>query len=653
MKMDGKMSKKARNDDKIGGVDRISSLPDQLLHHVLSFSDARLAVQTSVLSKRWKLIWTTLPVLNFTWSSKNTDFTFSSGIKFIDNIFSRRNNTSDVLKLNLFFFYESPQYRTPLVDKCTNYAISHNAREVNVDVLGADYTVTMKLIGLHAIVLNLKLPFDLYLKELDSCWPLPALTTLCLVRPDYLKPYKLPALYLFDLFALRTLLLDGFELPSSVSLPALRTLILHIVEFPENMSDFCRIFRALGNLRNLTLFFWTTLRCDCVIDCPQLVNLEINYCTSKSGKSIVSSNSGKILVLAPKILNFSSVGIFPIKFGAFDLENVNIQLRDSAVIKTVAPSKTKKIFHKQVTHMLVGLSRTKILALDSNTIEALSALSDFLVQTSSPFFMLEHVKVPHGYEESSMSTYLKWFLLGCCPKATIITILPQKIEIIEPASLAAQNVLPQGPLTDPTKVLVGSKKLHTKINDDRATQFDVTVEGLGNDGVSSSRRDSDFGLWQGHEVKSEFARLLHNIMNNYPETFEHFTTSDKKLSTMKLNMLCTSVNVFTKISMTQVDTEMIAEYRDVFAGLQKFGFNVSWLVSRLNYIEKLRNSQPLSELHVIDCNINSAKSKLQDLETLRKKKMEEIQKAFGSMGTNLAVGCIGNDLLRAPEFNGN
>lgn len=32
-------------------------------------------------------------------------------------------------------------------------------------------------------------------------------------------------------------------------------------------------------------------------------------------------------------------------------------------------------------------------------------------------------------------------------------------------------------------------------------------------------------------------------------------------------MLCTLVNDFAKISMTDIDTEMIAEYRDVFCGL--------------------------------------------------------------------------------------
>ncbi|KAK1352230.1 hypothetical protein POM88_053494 [Heracleum sosnowskyi] len=39
--------------------------------------------------------------------------------------------------------------------------------------------------------------------------------------------------------------------------------------------------------------------------------------------------------------------------------------------------------------------------------------------------------------------------------------------------------------------------------------------------------------------------------------------------------------------------------------------------------------------------IDDTKSKLQDLQTLRSEKMQEIQKTFGTMVTNLAVGCIG------------
>ncbi|KAI3849674.1 hypothetical protein MKW98_026588 [Papaver atlanticum] len=45
--------------------DKISGLPDSLIHSILSFTDMRYAVQTCVFSKRWRYIWTSLPTLNF------------------------------------------------------------------------------------------------------------------------------------------------------------------------------------------------------------------------------------------------------------------------------------------------------------------------------------------------------------------------------------------------------------------------------------------------------------------------------------------------------------------------------------------------------------------------------------------------------------
>lgn len=48
-----------------GGVDSISSLPDENLHHILSFVPTNLAITTSVLSKRWRHIWCETPYLSF------------------------------------------------------------------------------------------------------------------------------------------------------------------------------------------------------------------------------------------------------------------------------------------------------------------------------------------------------------------------------------------------------------------------------------------------------------------------------------------------------------------------------------------------------------------------------------------------------------
>ncbi|CAN6866015.1 unnamed protein product [Brassica oleracea] len=48
-----------------GGVDSISSLPDEMLHHFFSFVPTKVAITTSVLSKRWRHVWYKTPYLSF------------------------------------------------------------------------------------------------------------------------------------------------------------------------------------------------------------------------------------------------------------------------------------------------------------------------------------------------------------------------------------------------------------------------------------------------------------------------------------------------------------------------------------------------------------------------------------------------------------
>ncbi|XP_074347889.1 uncharacterized protein LOC141686739 isoform X1 [Apium graveolens] len=694
-KMEGE-SKKARItiEDE---ADRISKLPDELIHQILKYVDTKLAVQTSVLSKRWKLVWTTLPFLKFIWDypdSRNASVN-KNNAKFTRHVLNRRNHRTSLSYLELKFL-------TPgLLAKFVKYAISRNVEYLNVHLRYKHKLVMLSSFSSNSIR-KLKLRMILECSVWGSdCWDLPALTSLHLSRlAIYYENQNLPDVCISCLPALRNLCLDDWilkesslsfdwpalttfslikcELPEKVwNFPNLKSLEFHDVTFPKNMSD---IFTALVSLQNLTLYFKKVALKDFFVPCPELVNLEIRcrfYQYSESYKS-------NIVVSAPKLRNFTSVGIFTVKFEVSDLENVNIKLRGWIDDQDFSPNQLKE-YHGRFIKMLPGLGGAKILNLELETIKAFSSISAFLVSYPSPFYNLKYVKLPHGCEEAAISSNLRSYLLGASPTATIVTTHFENI--MNPhttASVTSQNVVLQTPLVAPTKVLVDYRNIPKSVctetvgmgmqdhvvqnsvqHDDRVRNVGSSVDVTDNDHVSSSSGNIDFGLWRGHAVNSEFVILLNAIMDKYPETFDHFTTKNKKFSTMKLNMFCTSVYDFAKISMTEVDTETVAEYRDVFADLQKLGFDVSWLVNRLNYVEQLWISQPLlPELHAIDCDINDAKSKLHDLQfnmdetkyklqnlqTLRDKKMQEIQKAFGTMGANLAVGYIGDDLLSVPLF---
>lgn len=45
--------------------DRLSQLPDELLHQVLSHLDIKVVVQTCVIARRWRSVWKSTPYLNF------------------------------------------------------------------------------------------------------------------------------------------------------------------------------------------------------------------------------------------------------------------------------------------------------------------------------------------------------------------------------------------------------------------------------------------------------------------------------------------------------------------------------------------------------------------------------------------------------------
>nr|GFA42621.1 hypothetical protein [Tanacetum cinerariifolium] len=79
---------------------RLSSLPDEIIHQILSRFDTKFAVQTCVLSSRWKLIWKSIPRIHLS-SRQFKDL--PKFAKFVNHVLSHRDHQAEVSTIKLFF----------------------------------------------------------------------------------------------------------------------------------------------------------------------------------------------------------------------------------------------------------------------------------------------------------------------------------------------------------------------------------------------------------------------------------------------------------------------------------------------------------------------------------------------------------------------
>ncbi|GJT06821.1 F-box domain, cyclin-like protein [Tanacetum coccineum] len=106
--------------------DRISNLPDDIIHRILSFLDIKYAIQTSQLSRKWKHVWTKMPYLSFNSRMFRNVHLFA---KFTDHVLSHRSDETDVSEIELTF---TGLTTTTYVKNLVNYAYLHNVRKLTM-----------------------------------------------------------------------------------------------------------------------------------------------------------------------------------------------------------------------------------------------------------------------------------------------------------------------------------------------------------------------------------------------------------------------------------------------------------------------------------------------------------------------------------------
>ncbi|XP_065858744.1 F-box/LRR-repeat protein At2g29930-like [Euphorbia lathyris] len=109
--------------------DRISALPDFLIHRILSLLPATDLVKTLVLSKWWKYQWTHVPVLNFVPNDGMSAEIFSNFIDKTLSLHDYSNMDKFVIKLKRF----TEEYLFPNLDLWIRFAVSKDVKELIVN----------------------------------------------------------------------------------------------------------------------------------------------------------------------------------------------------------------------------------------------------------------------------------------------------------------------------------------------------------------------------------------------------------------------------------------------------------------------------------------------------------------------------------------
>ncbi|CAL5076295.1 unnamed protein product [Urochloa decumbens] len=131
-----------------GAVDRLSALPDALLHAILFFLPSPQVVRTCVLSQRWRHLWRSTPCIKI----NEQDFGFSAGISnvpleerwarfegFATNLLLSLDNTSPLDEFCLC----SRVYNQCHVDRWIRRGIEYCPAVLHVLIVGRDYRLKL------------------------------------------------------------------------------------------------------------------------------------------------------------------------------------------------------------------------------------------------------------------------------------------------------------------------------------------------------------------------------------------------------------------------------------------------------------------------------------------------------------------------------
>ncbi|XP_071705195.1 F-box protein At5g03100-like [Rutidosis leptorrhynchoides] len=397
-------------------VDRLSNLPDDLINKILSFSDTKDAIRTSVLSSRWKNTWKSIPHLDFSLDHLTSLPKF---YECVNRVLPSRNNEIELESAKLDIHREVSQ---TFVKKILNYAFTHSVQKMTISYcFSRDIEFPMSLFISRSLKDLTLIGLSYHYTKITSTWDLPALTTLCL---------------------------DGVKF-----------------KFGDNYNELCGLFSKCPNLKNLTL-----TKCEICHGCgpfitishPQLSTLNVingyqSYAINVVAPhlkflTVVNCQGG--LISAPELssLTYEMQGHFTFSTdGLFSLEKVDFYI--CYPDKEDAP---------KIIDMLQQFRNVKYLTLGLEIVEVLASSVQLVSHLPSPFANLTSFKIypanidhfprplhksqpsrmkEEEQENLKMPTEVKNYVLDGSPNAIVTIFSRQDMKALENAKAAQQILL--------------------------------------------------------------------------------------------------------------------------------------------------------------------------------------------------------------------
>ncbi|GJR15225.1 F-box domain containing protein [Tanacetum coccineum] len=385
--------------------DRLSNLPDDLIHKILSYIGTKQAVETSALASRWRFVWTSLPYLNFS----SEDFpSLPKFSKFVNHVLSRRNNEIEVPFVKLTFRGKVSQV---FVRRILNYAISHNVQQLTVICLLEN---------------NIEIPLSLFSSE--------SLKSLTLKTVELCVPRR--GSY-------------SCTLSSMWELPALTTLHLDRIGLSVDSTDKCiGLISKCVNLKNLTLEDCKPMGSYDITICHSVLsNLKINggvrYVKSVS---VVAPQLKKLSILHPmsKIQISAAPDLAYLRLLNCCCSNISVDDFPHLEEVDVCIFDPYRDHPQEVIRLLRHLHSVKYLRLNLEILEHLSSSVELISHQPSPFTNLKSLKIyPKLVNEWNlpkkrvdMSIEVKTYLLDSSPSATFTIVSREELNAPKNATSA-------------------------------------------------------------------------------------------------------------------------------------------------------------------------------------------------------------------------